>query len=310
MLDLRTSYLRTGRDDEMARRIKRLLARDPDGNVRPATMGPNGETRGLVVTGPAGEGKTTLLQRSLSNHEGLQTNGDDLPVLHVDVPSPATTKSLAIEIVRESGYPVVSDRKEGWFLWELARRRLQLRGVRVLWLDEAHDLFRSGNQANVLAVTNIVKTLMKKETGVSIVLSGLEILEALVRKDDQLARRMSFHRLRPLDPDVDVEAVEDVLRSKAEDAGLALDLSRDLVGRLLASCDGRFGIMVETVTEACELAQDEGLGTLDVSVFADALADRLDVLPPANHFLAHDWRVLHSRFAEQEEKTPERRGRK
>lgn len=99
-------------------------------------------------------------------------------------------------------------------------------------------------------------------------------------------------------------------RSPIEDADLALDLSRDLVGRLLASCDGRFGIMVETVTEACELAQDEGLGTLDVSVFADALADRLDVLPSANHFLASDWRVLHSRFAEQEEKAPERRGRK
>lgn len=308
MSDLRTSYLRTGRDDEMARRIKSLLARDPDSNVRPATMGPNGETRGLVVTGAAGEGKTTLIHRSLLNHEWLRSNGDDLPVLHVDVPSPATMKSLAVQIIQKSGYPIVSDRKEGWFLWDLARHRLQFRGVRILWLDEAHDLFKFGNQANIMAVTNTVKTLTKEATGVSIILSGLPILESFVKTDPQALRRMWFHRLRPLDPDLqgDIEAVKDILQFKAEDAGLALDLSQDLAGRLLASCEGRFGFLVETVTEACELAQDDGLTTLNAAVFAEALADRLDVYPSENHFLARDWRVLRSQLPERQA----RRGRK
>lgn len=308
MNNLRDTYLRSERDEEIAKRIGRLLTADASGAMRPATMGPSAEMRGLVITGAAGEGKTTLIDRALQSHPKLQAlNESDLPALRVDVPSPATMKSLAVNIIMASGYPALSERKEGWLLWDLARRRLELRKVRCLWLDEAHDLFRSATHTNVLAVTNVLKSLMKGDGGVTVILSGLEILQSFVRSDDQLARRMSFYRLRPLDQEADTGAVRDVLESKAGDAGLALDLSRDLCRRLLASTDGRFGVLVESVTEACELALDEGIGTLDASIFADALADRFDVAPHDNHFLAEDWRLLPSRFVKLEEPPRPRR---
>lgn len=311
MSELRNAYLRTGRDEQVAKRIGRLLTKNDAGITVPATMGPSAEMRGIVVTGAAGAGKTTLIDRALRAHPGLQPERDgDLPVLRVDVPSPATMKSLAVRVIAASGYPEISERKEGWWLWDLARHRFALRNVRCLWLDEAHDLFRSNNDVNVFAVTNVLKSLMKGDAGVSVILSGLEGLEALVRQDDQIARRMSFYRLEPLEMGADDEAVMDVLETKASDAGLGLDASGDLCSRLLACCDGRFGLLVETVTEACELAQDEDLETLDASVFADALADRFGVEPRENHFLAADWRLLPSRFEKLEAPAPRKRGRK
>lgn len=292
MNSMHPSYLRTARDPELRRRIDRLLQSEQDGICRPARVGPDGETRGLIVTGEAGEGKTTLIKRTLATHPALQQQGDDLPVLHVDVPSPATAKSLAVAIVSASGYPIVSGRNHAWSLWNLVRHRLQLRGVRVLWLDEAQDVFRTGKHAEVSGITNTLKSLMKGEGAVSIVLSGLEALSSFVRQDDQLSRRMSFYHLCSLNPDQDAEAVLQLLATKAEDAGLHLDASDALVLRLLAACDGRFGLMVELVTEACEVARSESTAVLDAIILADVWADRADVLAHENHFLAQDWRTL------------------
>ncbi|QIR85100.1 TniB family NTP-binding protein [Paracoccus sp. AK26] len=292
MIDPRTTYLRTARDPELRRRVDKLLRTSEDGLCRPVRMGPDGETRGIIVTGRAGEGKTTLIKRTLMTHPSLKAGGEELPMLHVDVPSPATVKSLAIAILNASGYPEVSDRRQAWNLWNLVRHRLQLLGVRVLWLDEAQDVFRSGKPTEVSAIANTLKSLMKGDGAVSVVLSGLETLSSFVRQDDQLSRRMSFYHLSSLDPDRDAEAVMGLLASKSHDAGLRLDASEALPLRLISACDGRFGLMIELVTEACELALEEGAGVLDAMIMADAWADRTDVMIHENHFLAADWKVL------------------
>ena len=71
MSHLRNTYLRTGRDEQVAKRIGRLLTRNDAGVTVPATMGPSAEMRGIVVTGAAGAGKTTLIDRALRAHPGL-----------------------------------------------------------------------------------------------------------------------------------------------------------------------------------------------------------------------------------------------
>ncbi|GHE06345.1 hypothetical protein GCM10008024_40390 [Allgaiera indica] len=58
----------------------------------------------MVIDGPGG-GKSTLVTRGLKRHEVLARGPDGQPLyLSADVPSPATFKSMGLELLRLSGY--------------------------------------------------------------------------------------------------------------------------------------------------------------------------------------------------------------
>ncbi len=104
-------YIPTERENQIAIRLNRLLARDGDGLIvaAPRKDRGTGDARGLVVIEPAGGGKSTLIKNALSDHPLLQaTVSRPRPWIHVDAPSPTKTKSLGIEIVKATGYQDVS----------------------------------------------------------------------------------------------------------------------------------------------------------------------------------------------------------
>ena len=113
---LRDKYLSTPRDAQFRRYLDRLLQRDEQGNLVPAPRlyTKSGDARGIAVVEPAGGGKTSLVYHGLKTHPALQPrDAAHQPWVGVRVPSPATAKSLGIEILNASGYPFrlpVSDR--------------------------------------------------------------------------------------------------------------------------------------------------------------------------------------------------------
>jgi len=69
--------------------------------------------RGLIVSGPAGTGKTTAITQFSKTHEVIDRQrhpglADRIPVVYVTVPPAATPRMLAVEFARFLGIPVMA----------------------------------------------------------------------------------------------------------------------------------------------------------------------------------------------------------
>ena len=189
---LRSKYVKLPRGREFRAHLDRLLKCDDTGRHIPAPMvfTSTGETRGIALVDGAGGGKTSLVDHALREHPALQS--PDPHTKHwigVRVPSPATLKSLGLEILRQTGYPDVSKPKHAWQIWTNVRYRLQLLKTVVLWIDEAHDLFRNGSAREIEDMLKSLKSLMQGEGAVIVVLTGSETLWQIASYDDQVKRR-------------------------------------------------------------------------------------------------------------------------
>lgn len=140
---LRSLHILTERDRALAAQLDRLLQTDDEGRQIPVPVRFTGalETRGITFIEAPGGGKTTAARKVLSSTTAL--NPVDAPplYLHVKVPSPASLKSLGLEILRLMEFDGISARATAWQIWDAVRHRLSHRGIVVLWIDEAHDLF-------------------------------------------------------------------------------------------------------------------------------------------------------------------------
>jgi hypothetical protein len=138
---LRDKYVRTDRDALFRSHLDRLLKRGADGTLLPdpVTFTATGETRGIALVEEAGGGKTSLVYHVLNTHPALQSDDPRIDRwIKVEVPSPATLKSLGLEILRKTGYPEVSSSRRQWDIWRLVRRnRGPPRSLPARYLDRA-----------------------------------------------------------------------------------------------------------------------------------------------------------------------------
>ena len=78
----------------------------------------------------------------------------------------------------------------------LVRSRLKMLGTVVLWIDEAHDLFRAGKA--IEDILKVLKSVMQGDGAVILVLTGVDILWQMASYDDQVKRRFSKVTLPPI----------------------------------------------------------------------------------------------------------------
>ena len=284
---LRSLYVETDRDAEFRRHMDLLLTsgEDPDRPLRPRLFGATRETRGLVVTGAPGQGKTSLVARGLRDLLGSGNGPNVMPVLAADVPSPATLKSLGAEIIRVTGLDLNGARDPQHKIWGRVRHRMALLEVTVLWIDEAHDVFRTGTPKECHGILSTIKTLMKGDHAVVPVLSGLPMLENAVRSDEQVSRRMAKLSLRPVIWERDGRDLMDLAMGYCDRAGLASDMvDADLLA-LARAADYGFGRVIEGVLDAIELACQERAASVDRQHLAESWGFREGVSFDANPFL-------------------------
>ncbi len=285
---LRALHVGNPRDDAFMEHLNRLLARSPEGDLLPkaAHFTNTGETRGIMVLGGPGGGKSTMLQRGLSKHPAFVGFPEDSrPYIAASVPSPATLKSMAGEILRLTGYPSVSPRREVWSLWQILKERFVLLNSAVLWIDEAHDLFCADKNQ----ILRAIKSLMQGDSAVIVILSGTERLGDIVRSDPQVQRRFSTLILPLVDAMADRDDILAIMDAHCEIAELLPPTEADLVDRLVHAARQRFGLCIEYSISAIERALLEGAGQLSMYHFAAAWSltegDTID----RNIFLADDW---------------------
>ncbi|WP_233192965.1 TniB family NTP-binding protein [Acidimangrovimonas sediminis] len=195
---------------------------------------------------------------------------------------------MTCELIKKTGYPDPSRRKEAWSLWQLLRERLSLMQTAVLWIDEAHDLFCADRNL----ILRAIKTLMQGGDAIVVILSGTEDLAKVIRTDPQVQRRFSTTFWAPLVEEIDGQAFEELIAAFCERAGLVPTAERDLIGRLFHASRNRFGQAIEYIIHAIEqalLAEDD---YLSIDHFATAWQMLEGRIVQENIFWADQWWLI------------------
>ena len=132
MAELRRLHVPTDRDAAVRSQLARLLEIDAGGAPVPVRHAGGLELRGMALIDGPGGGKTTCIRRALATDPALSPPWGAPGHLHAQVPSPATLKSLGLEILKATGFGDVAERAAAWRIWSVVRHRLSAGGIVVL----------------------------------------------------------------------------------------------------------------------------------------------------------------------------------
>jgi hypothetical protein len=215
--------------------------------------------RGLIVSGPAGTGKTTAVTQLGKNYQQLalrrgEVTAADLPVIYVTVPPAATPKMLASELARFIGLPLPTRFSQVEITNKVCDLLCALR-CRLVLIDELHNLditTRVGAEAS-----DQIKYLSERIPA-TFVLAGVDIEGTSLfagRRGGQIASRYTLIHTEAF-PHATTEdqrawlalvaTLEDALRLRAHQPGALLKLAAYLHART----GGMIGSLSHLVREA------------------------------------------------------------
>lgn len=290
---LRKMHVTNERDEAVQKHLFRLLQVDDEGRLtaEPCRFTADKETRGIAVIEAAGGGKTTAIRTVLQSTSALQKNPETgLPrYLEIQIPSPATHKSVGLAILEATGMSGVSSNAKAWEIWSAVRNRLGQMGITVLWLDEAQDLVMAQSANETETTLRTIKTLMQGENAVIPILSGTRRLGEMTSFDPQVSRRFTKIAPSDLDHSSDQDNIFGMIDAYCNEAGISARLPEDLALRLMTGSRYRFGRAIETIVNAIDCAILDGEVFLTVDHFAEAWAMQEGCDPGSNIFFAPDW---------------------
>ncbi|WP_440216645.1 TniB family NTP-binding protein [Chromobacterium piscinae] len=218
--------------------------------------------RNLLLVGPSGIGKTTVLEAFCTEFPAVQTAEYlHCPILYVRVPATPTIRNLAEEMLIALGAGI---QMRGSSTEKTSQLKILLRNCRTefLILDEFHHFLKQGKRS-VEDVTEWLKTLIDA-IQIPVVLAGLPQAEEILQANEQLRRRFAAHiSLTPfsLDSDEDKELFRSVLH--AVDLHINQDHSLwgladwDRVRRMYYASNGLIGYVSKIVFGALEIMIDQ-----------------------------------------------------
>lgn len=229
---------------------------------------------GLIVSGPAGQGKTTALRalaswvvtRSERESPGTLARGN-VSAVYVSVPPPATPRSMIARLAASVRLPV-RPRDTAETLMREVVPELRAIGTKVVFIDEIHRLGRGGRDQ--LDTSDVLKDLSDLVpctfvyVGIGVERSGILAGE----RGAQLAGRCSLLRMEPFSPN-DAEEWSTVVEGFVErsclmggvdiDTDYLMERSRGSIGVL----SGMFLQIVGLKLSVPHLAKDETLSNED-----------------------------------------------
>lgn len=238
-----------------------------------------GASNGLLIQGPSGVGKSTLIKeyiRSLEEAEGIDP--EKRKVLFVEMPSSPTKKNLAAAMLAELKDPYAEARGHSAEV-KFARVVLLLKnlGVEVVVLDEAQHLV-DYRRNGAYEAADWIKSLMN-ETSITFVLVGLKRTEGLLLANEQLRRRFSAT--------VDYDRFTITQKASAKFAMLLEAIAGELpveaicftapemVNRFYLASYGLIDYLIKIVDRAVWLVQHRNLAGIDLPVLAEAFEDEV-----------------------------------
>lgn len=301
---LRGIHIVNHRDRRFEDHLGRLFLWNPDGSMSASPMLFTGgtETNGILLVEGAGSGKTRTIEEVLRRIPALAHNPETHRprYLHTLVTSPSSLKSLGSGILYGLGIDRLSERTKIWEIWAMVKHRMHLMGIVLLWIDEAHDLFRSESAADTDHMFRMIKSLMQGDHPVVVVLSGTERLGRLTVLDPQVARRFTTIEPYSLRRGHDVADLQGLIGIYCAKAGMVPAISTDTCNRLIYGARRRFGRVIDLTISAIECALYRGDQELRAEHFEEAWVRKEGGLPERNVFLAADYAAIDLSAAEDE----------
>lgn len=260
--------------DDFAARVEDRL----DGLITAAQGMRDG--RGYLITGPAGSGKSHLINRFKSREElapyEMETGeGIARPIIYVNAPSPCTLKALGIEILQTLTGTFVRSRLQSHEIWSRVRRQLVANRTRFLVIDEIHHVLQRKNDMEAESIAETFKNVMQQpDWPIFMLLGGISSAVEFSRTYPQFGRRTEVSEIQPV-PDNEngyaligryVDALVPRLKMP-EKFSLA---EGDLPLRFHRASDGYPGSVANIVKTAAHLALDYESPVITIDDLAEA----------------------------------------
>jgi len=275
IFSLRNQFVETSQSEHTRARIVEVHA----DTLRSRT------SKGLLILGPSGAGKTTLIADCINTmFKERDVPGQKLTALHVDMPNSPSKKSLASALLEKLNDPFAMARShsaEAKFLRVVIL--LKNLGVEILIIDEAQHVIDSG-RSSAYEAADWIKDLMNR-LQITVLLIGLKRTEGLLRANEQLRRRFSasvvYDRYSIDSADrysqfgALVHAIHGILPVATIEFG-----DDEVMLRLYHATYGLMDYVMKILDRAVWLVQSKGLEGIDLSVLASAFRDEVWSLVP------------------------------
>lgn len=249
---LKERYWRFGLEEELEDQLFDLFEIDEDGQMtaQPRIDPLTGESRGLMVLGRSGDGKTALLQRTFRESEVLTVWSENLQgnTLFITVPPEATIKKLAELILAKTGYQNVHAKLRSADAWEMVMHRISMLGIKVIVIDECHHIFRRGSGRDVAGAIQSLKHIMQSAGGAALIIAGVPSLRDAVLSEPsgETARRFQEFRMG----DIRSASREAILFARnfqvsAKTLGIQIRAEDNFPERVLFARHGQIGRSIE-----------------------------------------------------------------
>lgn len=291
---IRNRYVSSDWDNEFITRLELVLCRTGDGQLLPIPKIFHGETGGIAVTGPSRDGKTTLVRRVMGRvfGERLDDNRPGKHVIYHRIRTAATLKSVYSDLCKATGFTSFPARMTVPEAHDLAIHRLRLAGIRIVILDEVHNLLGYDNRA----VNLFLKTFLQDGGGFCLIVIGTPVLRKFiydVEDNEELAGRLFDFPLERFPEATSFALIRSALEGLCSDAGLRLaqSIHRDpyFTHRILEGCRGSYGRAMRLISTSIVLALEEGGSAVDVEDFRRVFDLQLLHFNPENPFRLSDW---------------------
>jgi hypothetical protein len=297
---VKTAYITSDRDDDLARLLKRLttnavIRRDP---TKPHGAGNRVEGKGICIVAPSGAGKSRLLEETFRDHPAFPNFRDPndkwCPLVGITAPSPATLGQLGIRLLDVMGYAADRDLKENQ-AWSRVRSQVKTNQVLFVWIDDLNNVLTMSSEEEIQKVRDTLKDLLNNPGWpLQVIVSGVPDLLPFFRADKQLRRRFRYLFLGKLAPADHAVFLQSSIEHYCElsEIKLAVKPEEDLVGRLLHAGALEMGVCLEIAVDAVVEALERNSSKLERMDFANTFADRHTLSDDQNPFVAPGWQMI------------------
>ncbi|HEX5297029.1 MAG TPA: TniB family NTP-binding protein [Streptosporangiaceae bacterium] len=211
----------------------------------------------LLLTGPTGNGKSMIIEKFRRAHPPVShEDREEIPVLVVQMPSDPSVGRFYTVLLAAAGAPPRAGHPRVADVEQVALRVLRAAGVRLLVIDELHNLL-SGRAGRRREFLNLLRFL-GNELRIPLVGAGTREAYLAVRSDDQLENRFAPFPLPRWEPGPEACSL---LASFAASFPLRCPspiATTEMAAYLLTRSEGTIGELAALLTQAAVAAIESG----------------------------------------------------